>query len=537
MSVVFIISILSVYFAIPTFLSEKSHLLIYFPISKRINLGLDLKGGVSLTLEVDCSVYNKETMQNIIYKLNSKLKQTYKSVVISTPSRSMINVELLDISNKKQAISQVRDILRENTGAIKYKIKEHVDSGRLIVSIVLSAQSAMEVQDYIVMRSMDIIRKRIDEDGTKEIDLQRQGDNKILLQVPGAYNTEEVKSLLGKTAKLSFNFVDERISKESIDSGMMPFGVKLLPFNEPLDSHVEETESYKRQTKRAMIPVQIRPVLLGDMLVDAQATTNGSTGEYVVQIRLTNAGAKAFAEATASHIGRRLAIVLDNIAISAPAIREPILNGTGIISGNFDAKGANELAILLRSGALPAPLKVIEERTIGPSLGKASIDAGMKAVVIAFISILIFMLLFYGFWGIFADIALFINLALIFSLLALFDATLTLPGIAGIALTLGMAVDANVLIFERMREDYKTGKSVISSIDSGYKLALTTILDSNLTTVVAAIILYFFGTGAVRGFAVTLIVGLVSSIFTAVTLTKLLISIWCAAFKPKSLGL
>jgi len=341
--------------------------------------------------------------------------------------------------------------------------------------------------------------------------------------VPGLANPEHLKALLGRTAKMTFHMVDESATPDDVARGVVPPGTRILS-----GDREKSGEAYK-------YAIQSRVMLSGDMLVDAHASYDNQTGEPVVSFRFNNTGARKFGEITAANVGKLFAIVLDNKVITAPVIRSPILGGSGIISGSFTTESANDLALLLRAGALPAPLKVIEERSVGPSLGADSIAAGTKASIIGIALVVIFMIIFYGLFGLFADIAMIVNAFMTLSILALFEATLTLPGIAGIVLTVGMAVDANVLIYERMREEVKNGKTVYAAIEDGFRLAFATIFDSHVTTFVAAIILYSFGTGAVKGFAVTLAVGIVCSLYTAVLVTRLMVVTWLRKTKPKTL--
>ena len=373
-----------------------------------------------------------------------------------------------------------------------------------------------------VQQSIEIVRRRVDETGTREPTIQQQGDDRILVQLPGIDDPERIKRLLGKTAKMSFHLVDQRNSVESAMAGRIPPGSWLLP---------SEGED------RRMYLIRKRVMVSGDTLIDAQPSTDSRTNEPVVTFRFDTAGAKRFGSATSKNVGKLFAIVLDRKVISAPVIREPILGGSGQISGSFSFQSAQDLALLLRAGALPAPLTILEERSVGPGLGADSIAAGKIASIIGIILVVVFMVAAYGLFGFMADIALIVNMVLILGALSFLQATLTLPGIAGIVLTIGMAVDANVLVFERIREEVRSGRTPISSIDAGYTRAFTTIIDANLTTLIAALLLYAFGSGPVRGFAVTLSIGIITSMFTAIMLTRLMIVIWLRRTKPDVLPL
>lgn len=499
---VLLVSIISLYLAAPSFISSE-----ILPDTK-VNLGLDLKGGVSLLFQVESESYYKDLFQGLIDKIRNKLKSNHIDYSNFKVSEFEISMEFQKNSNKTQ-LEKAKDISKSVCGQIIDVKYCNVNIVNDFVTIIVPQNFRNETQKKLLEQSISIIQRRIDETGTKEIDIQRQGENHILLQVPGTYDTDVIKRLVGKTAKLTFHLVNHQISAKEIENRIMPFGTKLLPLV---------------AQKTYMIPVEIKPSMSGDMLIDAQPNTH--MGGYVVQFKLNNWGAKIFAELTSNNVGKAFAIVLDNKVISAPVIRDVIPTGSGIISGNFSLESAAELAILLRSGALPTKLDIVEERTVGPTLGQASIRAGALAVIVSSIAVVLFMIGFYGILGFFADIALILNVVMIFAVLGVLGATLTMPGIAGIALTLGMAVDANVLIFERMKEEKKKGKSLIMIVENGYNLALRTILDSNITTIIASVVLYCFGSGPVRGFAVSLTIGIICSMFTAIVLTKVLTVIW-----------
>jgi preprotein translocase subunit SecD len=369
----------------------------------------------------------------------------------------------------------------------------------------------------VVAQSIEVIRRRIDQLGTTEPNIQRQGADRILVQVPGEQNPERVKELIGKTAKLTFRLVDVSISaQQALDSRVPPGSEIVVSQDDPPQPYLLEQ----------------REIITGENLVDAQPGFDQRTNEPIVSFRFDTQGGRKFGLATQQNVGRPFAIVLDDEVISAPVIREPILGGTGQISGGFSVQEANDLAILLRAGALPAKLTIVEERTVGPGLGADSIEAGRIASIIGIIAVVVFMLVAYGLFGIFANVSLFANILMIVGVLSLLGATLTLPGIAGIVLTVGMAVDSNVLIFERIREEFRSGKSAIAAIDSGYSRALGTILDANITTFIAAVILFQLGSGPIRGFAVTLAIGILTTVFTAFTLNRLIVAFWVKRQRP-----
>ena len=372
-----------------------------------------------------------------------------------------------------------------------------------------------------VDQSIEIVRRRIDETGTKEPTIQREGEDRILVQLPGVENPEHVKELLGRTAKMTFQLVDTAASPDDARAGRLPPGDEVLPATDDQRGKPGAPQFYV---------VRRRVMVSGDTLTDAQPTfQNGN--EPVVSFTFDSVGARRFADATRDNVGKPFAIVLDNKVISAPVIREPILGGRGVISGSFTVQSASDLSLLLRAGALPAPLTVLEERTVGPDLGADSIHAGALASIVGVALVVTFMVVFYGLFGIFADIALFFNLCLLLAALSLLGATLTLPGID---LTMGMAVDANVLIYERIREEIRGGRTMISSLQAGFERAFGTILDSHVTTLVAGALMFWLGSGPVKGFAVTLCLGVLTSLFSAILVTRLLIVTWLRRAKPKA---
>jgi len=387
---------------------------------------------------------------------------------------------------------------------------EIADDGTFTLSLTEQAMQSRRIA--AVEQSIEVVRRRIDELGTREPTIQRQGTDRILVQLPGVRDPERLKKLLGTTAKLTFRFVNEGAGVDRV-----PAGSEVLPSDDGTRSYV----------------VRKRVIVSGENLVDSQPTFD--QGLPVVSFRFDSVGARKFGKATQENVGRLFAIVLDGKVISAPVIRSAILGGSGIITGGFTVQSANDLAVLLRAGALPAPLIVLEERTVGPGLGRDSIEAGKLASIIGIVLVIVFMVVAYGLFGVLANIALFVNLALLLALLSVLQATLTLPGIAGIVLTIGMAVDANVLIFERIREEVRAGRTPISAIDAGYRRAMTTIIDSNLTTLIAAVLLFQFGTGPIKGFAVTLSIGIMTSMFTAIMVTRLMVATWLRRRRPQAL--
>lgn len=469
--------------------------------AKTINLGLDLRGGAHLLYEVDVDVVVKERAAALEQDLRPELRE--KRIPYMRLGRIPDGGVRVTLKNASDG-EEVRKIMRKSNPNVDILTSED----GVTIEMKMNDVALKEIHDETLSRSIEIIRRRVDELGTTEPVIQRQGDDRILIQAPGA-NAEELKGIIGTTAQLSFHLAAD------VQTGTVG-GVKTFP--------MAEDPSQK-------LTVERRAMITGEMLDRAYADMD-QYGQAVVAFRLDNLGAKRFCDVTRKHVNEPFAIVLDNEIISAPRINSAICGGQGQISGGFTLQSANDLALLLRAGALPAPMKVMEERTVGPSLGADSVEAGKNASLIGMAFVLVFMGLAYGLFGMMANVALLVNVALIFAVLSTLQATLTLPGIAGIVLTIGMAVDANVLIFERIREELAAGRSVMSSIDAGYSRAMSTIIDSNLTTLIAAIILFSFGTGPVKGFAVTLGIGIVTSMFSAIMITRLLVVMWLRKFKP-----
>ncbi len=479
--------------------------------SNQVNLGLDLQGGSHLLLEVQVSDIARERMATLVDDTRVALRRAGVKYTGLKSEGDRVVFSLIDPAQREATEDAVDGI--DPDAEI-----DGDDSGAF--SIVLGEAALEERQRAAVAQSIEIVRRRIDETGVREPTIQRQGDDRILVQLPGVDDPERVKRLLGKTAKLTFHLLDENVTEQDRRSGRTPRGALRLPSDE-LDANGEEIFYVIR--KRVMVS--------GDSLVDA-ATTRDQNGQWAVSFRFDSSGARKFGDVTTENVGKPFAIVLDERVISAPVIREPIVGGSGQITGNFTVEEANDLSLLLRAGALPAPMKILEERTVGPDLGEDSIEAGKIACIVGLAAVLLFMALYYGFFGLVADLALILNLIIILGVLSLLQATLTLPGIAGIVLTIGMAVDANVLIFERIREEARAGRAPFSAMEAGYRRAFTTIIDSNLTTLIAAVILFVIGTGPVKGFAVTLGIGIATSMFTAMLLSRIVLVTWLRRRRP-----
>ena len=469
---------------------------------KQVSLGLDLQGGSHLLLEVETDAVVREMLESLVDRVRVSLREARIQYTGLGVQRQAVVVTIRDPAQVEEALRQLRDLRQET-------IIETGEGGRLELRFNEQELAAREAS--AVQRSVEIIRRRIDETGVREPTIQPHGANRILVQLPGIEDPERMKEILGQTAKMTFHIVDPRTTMAEAAAGQIPPGSMLVPSAEGSDA----PQTYV---------IGRRAVVSGENLVDAEPTFQ--EGQPVVSFRFDTRGAMQFGEVTRANVGQLLAIVLDGKVISAPRIREPILGGSGVITGNFTTEQAQDLALLLRAGALPAPLTILEERTVGPGLGADSIAAGQIAAVVGVILVAIFMVVAYGLFGLFSVLALAVNLVLLVAALSVLQATLTLPGIAGIVLSIGMAVDANVLIFERMREEARAGRTPISAVDAGYSRAFGTIVDSNVTTLIAAVLLYIFGSGPVRGFAVTLSLGIVISMFTAIMLTRLLVIGW-----------
>jgi preprotein translocase subunit SecD len=485
---------------------------------RHIVLGLDLQGGSSLLLEVDSGAVRKEQLQSI----DDDVLRVLRGARIPFTGRAVrgnsVEVHITHDTDDDTALAKLRELSQPLTGIAGTTGQRSIDvaaSGG-VVTLTPTDTAITERVRQAVDQSIQIIERRVNELGLVEPTIQREGLNRILVQVPGLQDPSRLKEILGQTAKLDFRMVDLSMTPEQAAEA------------HPSDSEILDGEGGQKYL------IEKRVLVSGADLVDAQPGFDPNTSQPVVNFRFNSSGARKFGEATAANVGKPFAIVLDNKVISAPVIRGPILGGSGQISGNFTVQSANDLAILLRAGALPAPLTIVEERTVGPGLGQDSINAGEHAAYAGAALVIIFMLATYGLFGLFANVAVAVNVAMIFGVLSLLSATLTLPGIAGIVLTVGIAVDSNVLIYERIREEVRGGRSAINAIDAGFNRALATILDSNITTFIAAAVLFYIGTGPVRGFAVTLGVGILTSLFTAFTLTRLIVAYWVRVWRPRA---
>ena len=502
-----LITLLFVYIFLSNFIKSDD-----FIFNKKINLGLDLQGGSYLLLEIDNSPVITQKLQNSI----PTFKKYFKEKNISLRNFKILEDEFLIFEVNEDKISQVKEILEDKEDNI---INQYYPSYKAhkfdflieknLFKLNFSKYGLIEIKSSSQDQALETIRRRVDEIGTNEPNILKRGNDRIVVELPGLDDPSRIKNLLGKTANLTFRFI--------IQGSEETFGSEKLEFED--------------ESEEAIVSKRI--ILSGDNLIDANPSMDSQTNETVVSFNLDRVGAKRFGKATSTGIGKRLAIVLDGKVISAPVVRDAIVSGSGQISGDFTFQEATDLALLLRSGALPAPLNIIEERTVGPDLGQDSINAGVIALAIGFLLVIFFMVIKYRIFGLIANITLILNLFLLVGILTLFEATLTLPGIAGIILTVGMAVDANVLIFERIKEEIVDEKNQLIAFDSGYVKSKTAIIDANITTLLAAIILFFMGSGPVKGFSVTLGVGIFTTLFSVYFIARLLTSIYVTKNKHK----
>jgi preprotein translocase subunit SecD len=489
---------------------------------RHLVLGLDLQGGSYLLLEVDSNYVKKEKLDQVrddVRRVLREAKIGYTGLVGRT---DYVEVRISKDTDAPTALTKLRELsqpLGGLLGSSGQRSLEVSDAGGGLIRLTVPQAAITERIRQTIEQSIQIVERRVNQLGTVEPIIQRQGTDRILVQVPGLQDPTELKRILGKTAKMEFRMVDTTVPPDQATQGRIPADSELL---------------MSAQTPKVPYVIKKQVLVSGGDLTDAQPGFDQRTNEPIVSFRFNTAGSRKFAQATSENVGQPFAIVLDNEVISAPVIREPITGGSGQISGSFTVQQANELALLLRAGALPAPLTVIEERTVGPGLGQDSIEKGELAAYIGSIMVIVFMLVTYRLFGVFANVAVAINVAMIFGVLSLLNATLTLPGIAGIVLTVGIAVDSNVLIYERIREELRGGRTAISAIDAGFKRAMPTILDSNITTFIAAAVLFYIGTGPVRGFAVTLGIGIITTVFTAFLFTRLIVAGWVRWKRPQS---
>jgi protein-export membrane protein SecD len=502
-------------------------------LQNTVSLGLDLQGGSYLLLEVDIDQVQKDRLESLMGDIRVGLRKAHIAFNGMSSSADSVSVHVIDptqFENAKSILQNLNPLLGTSMLAVGTRQYDVAYPGNGIVAMKVSEAYKRATKDQILDQEIEVVRKRIDALGTREPTIQRQGEERILVQVPGLSDPQRLIQILGKTAKMTFQLVDE-----SADVGQV-LATKIVPIGDELLPDVEGGPVPQGAQQR-MLVVQRRIMVAGDRLQRAAAQTNQQTGQWVVTFGFDSVGAREFGDVTKENVGRRFAIVLDKQIISAPVIREPILGGSGEIEGNFTIEAAQNLSVLINAGALPAALKVIEQRTVGAELGADAVKAGRYSALAGLVLVALFMFARYGLFGVFADLALTLNVVLLIAILTLFQATLTLPGIAGIVLTMGMAVDANVLIYERIREEQRNGRSMLASIDTGFRLAMNTIIDANATHLIASLILFELGSGPVRGFAVTLGVGIITSFFTAVMVTRLIVLQWLRIARPKQLAI
>jgi preprotein translocase subunit SecD len=500
--IVFVVSVMG---ALPNFISVPK----WWPtsMSKKMNLGLDLKGGIHLVLDVEVEKAVAHSVAEDVDTVRRTLRQNRIAYSSLENNDRTITAVIRDPGETAAAAKLLGDAMDSFS-------MQQIGNDKLVYT--LKDSQANDIRKFAVQQAIEVVRNRIDALGTTEPVIAKQGDHRILVQIPGYENTARAKSLIGRTAELEFKLVDE---KGDLD--------RALAGDVPPDDEIIYGDPVKRGDKIYRQPylVKKRTELSGNEVTDARVSIDSRYNEYAVTLKFNNRGAERFDKLTSQHVGERFAIILEGVVKSAPVIRERISGGTAQITGNFTPQEARDLAIVLRAGALPAPVNIVEERSIGPSLGQDSINKGESSTLYGFIAVVVFMLVYYRLFGLVANIALVFNLVLIVAAMSMIGATLSLPGIAGIVLTIGMAVDANVLIFERIREELRNGRTPLAAIDAGFDRAFVTIVDSNVTTLIGAVILFQFGSGPVKGFAVTLTIGLLASMFTAITVTRAIIAL------------
>jgi protein-export membrane protein SecD len=493
--------------------------------SSAVNLGLDLQGGSYLLLGVDFDQVTRDRAETLVGDIRAAFRKAHIPLTDLNTHGDTVSVRVTDAARLDEArtlLASVNPAMTSSVLSVGGKQYEMTEGAAGTFTLRMTDGYKALTRQQVMDQSVEVVRRRIDELGTREPDISRSGDDRIIVQVPGLQDPTQLKNILGKTAKMSFQLVDEQANPMAT---VAPIGDEILPV---LD------DKNKNLPPRKVV-VQRRIMVAGDRLTDASQGFDQQTGAPIVNFRFDSVGARQFGDVTKEHVGHRFAIVLDKQVISDPVIQSVILGGSGYITSNFTPQAANDMAILLRAGALPAPLKPLEERSVGAELGADSIKAGRYSAIAGLVMVGLFMVLRYGLFGLFADVALVLNVVLLLAALTAFGATLTLPGIAGIVLTMGMAVDANVLIYERIREEQRNGRTMLAAIDTGFRRAMATIIDANMTHLIASLILFQLGTGPIKGFAITLGVGIITSFFTAVMVTRLIVITWLNTARPRKL--
>jgi len=515
--------ILALVYLVPTFTSKAPA---WLP-NEKIHLGLDLQGGMHLVLEVEVDKAVDSAVERASQELHRKMGEE-KIRAAGRPElgpERTIQVSLLTDGD----LAKFQDLIKTDFPDYKEAGRKRDNDGKTQIILKLLPSAAKEIAKQASEQALETIRNRIDQFGVSEPEIIPQEEGRILVQLPGIKDTQRAVALIGKTAQLEFKLVDENVDPRTASKATLPPGDEIY--------YLYSRDRHSGRTSKDPIVLHRRTVMTGETITDARVQIDSQYNEPYVSVSFDARGARQFADITTRNVKKRLAIIMDGNVQSAPVIQEPITGGDARISGDFTMESARDLAVVLRSGALPAPVKILEERTVGPSLGLDSIKQGLISMVVGFILVVLFILVYYKVAGVVANLALLMNLVLIAGALAAFQATLTLPGIAGVILTIGMAVDANVLIFERIREELRLGKTTAASVDAGYGKATITILDANITTLIAALVLFQFGTGPVRGFAVTLAIGIASSMFTAIYFTRLVFDLAMSRFSVKKLSI
>jgi preprotein translocase subunit SecD len=492
---------------------------------EKIRLGLDLQGGMHLVLEVETEKAVESRAENLAQDIKDALRS--KRIPFRRVERTSGWQIEIDLANPEQQ-TELKKIIEEEFGSLEWTGATTTD-GKSQIRLKIKDRDAENIQKLAADQALETIRNRVDQFGVSEPDIRPQGEDRLLIQLPGIQDPQRAKDLIGKTAILEFKLVDEEVSVQDAKEGKTPAGSKLYPFRQ----FISETG----QTTHSQIVLKNRTLMTGEYITNAQVSIDTQYNTPYVALEFDSRGGDIFERITEQNVKKRLAIVLDGTVYSAPVIQEKIGGGRASITGSFTMEEARDLAIVLRAGALPAPVTILEERTVGPSLGKDSIRKGLFSMLVGGLGVILFMIIYYQLSGVVANLALFLNILLILGGLAAFQATLTLPGIAGIILTIGMAVDANVLIFERIREELRLGKTPRAALETGYSRATLTILDANITTLIAAVVLFQFGTGPVRGFAVTLTIGIIASMFTAIIVTRVVFDYFLIQRRVKKLSI
>ncbi len=497
-------------------------------LSEKIRMGLDLQGGMHLVLEVDADKAVASSIERASQDLVRKMREDKEKLPSSKPEVDAAGRITLNLMAENEK-ARFEDLVQKAMPDFVMEPARTLPNGQVAVALKLHDKAAQHIREQAISQALETIRNRVDQFGVAEPEIVPQAGGRILVQLPGVKDTQRAIAVIGKTAQLEFKMVDDTVDPRSASKAALPPGSEL--------NYIYTRDRSTGRASKEPIVIRSRASMTGETIADARVHLDSQNGEPYVSVAFNDIGKRQFSDLTTRNVKKRLAIVLDDKVQSAPVIQEPITGGEARISGDFTMEEARDLAVVLRSGALPAPVKMLEERTVGPSLGRDSINQGLMAALVGGLAVFLFMLVYYRLSGLAADVAVVLNVVIIMAVMVLMQATLTLPGIAGIILTIGMAVDANVLINERIREELRLGKSTSAAVEAGYARATVTIFDANLTTVIAALVLYQFGTGPIKGFAVTLTIGLASSMFTAIVVTRLIFDYVLTKYRPKTLSI